>query len=347
MSQVENNKQKQYITNSKKANRIIRFRTLMASGLGFIPIPLLDAAAILSVQLWMLRDISKVYGIPFKKNVARSIIGTLVSNIGTVSILKLIPGINLLGGGAVAMSAGASTYALGKVFTQHFDQGGTLLSFNPVKSRAYFEQVYEESKITVEELKEQEDSFKEADIQALASVATLKKANSELMTTITNLEKQLQESKKERAVALAVAESQTKPKQVVPKAKGKKRKIGKIGRIMLLVVFAALITLALFRFNIIGGGKPNNDNISTGSLGGNPQVIPNNDIVKNDNNSVPETNVIDTTETTNNLPDSINTISDTTNQPIQNNLDSNSVPLGDATGSIPPQDSSSNETLAN
>ena len=33
----------------------------------------------------------------------------------------------------------ASTYAIGKVFVLHFEAGGTLLDFDPLKMRAHFE----------------------------------------------------------------------------------------------------------------------------------------------------------------------------------------------------------------
>lgn len=48
------------------AQKIINQRTLYAAGLGFIPFPLLDAIGITSTQIWMIRDIAKVYRIPFK-----------------------------------------------------------------------------------------------------------------------------------------------------------------------------------------------------------------------------------------------------------------------------------------
>ncbi len=35
--------------------------------------------------------------------------------------------------------AAASTYAVGKIFVQHFESGGTVLSFNPDKVRDYYE----------------------------------------------------------------------------------------------------------------------------------------------------------------------------------------------------------------
>lgn len=102
----------------------------------------------------------------------------------------------------VAVSAGAATYALGKLFTQHFSQGGTLLSFDPVKSQEYFRQLYEEGKITVKELKAQENGFAEVHNQALASTSALKQANEELRATIAALQNQLERGKKDRKYAV-------------------------------------------------------------------------------------------------------------------------------------------------
>lgn len=187
------------IRQKKKANRITLTHTAMATGLGFAPFPLLDAAGILGIQLWMLRRLAKVYDVPFKKNLAKSIIGTLIGNAGSVGLLKLIPGLgNVIGGGMVAISAGAATYALGKLFTQHFGQGGTLLSFDPVKSQEYFRQLYEEGKATVKELKAHEAGIEQVHSQALASTSVLKQANEELKATISSLQNQLEQSNKNR-----------------------------------------------------------------------------------------------------------------------------------------------------
>ena len=40
--------------------------------------------------------------------------------------------------------SGAVTYAIGKVFVQHFEMGGTLLDFNPEKVKKYFREQYEQ-----------------------------------------------------------------------------------------------------------------------------------------------------------------------------------------------------------
>ena len=124
-------------------------------GAGLIPIPVLDLAAIASVQLKMLSDVSKVYEIPFEENRGKALISTLVGFVmersvafGSVSsLLKVIPGVGALAGApTMALSCGAYTWALGKVFIKHFETGGTFLNFDPEQVKEYFKQQFEEGR---------------------------------------------------------------------------------------------------------------------------------------------------------------------------------------------------------
>lgn len=155
-----------------KAEKIIKKCTLYAAGIGFIPIPILDSISIMSLQLWVIKEIAKIYNIPFKKHFVKSLIGTLVGNIGSYSLLKVIPifGISL-GGAAFSISAASATYALGRVFLQHFDQGGTLLDFNPTTSRSFFLKIYNENKQTMERLSKTKEK----------SMISLRNINEQLM----------------------------------------------------------------------------------------------------------------------------------------------------------------------
>ncbi|MFK7983170.1 MAG: YcjF family protein [Saprospiraceae bacterium] len=147
----------QTVERKEAAQKIIRRHILFSAGLGFIPFPIIDAAAILGNQVLMINDISDLYKVPFKKHLVKSFIGSLVSNLGAIGFVKFIPGLgSLLGGATVSAGATAATYALGKIFVQHFDQGGTLLNFDPVKSRKYFQQLHEEGKVAAQSLQEEE-----------------------------------------------------------------------------------------------------------------------------------------------------------------------------------------------
>lgn len=163
------------------AQKIINQRTLYAAGLGFLPFPLLDAIGVTSTQIWMIRDIAKVYDIPFKRHQIKSFIGSIIGNLGAMGILKIVPGLGtLLGGSAVSVSAASTTYALGRVFMQHFDQGGTLLDFNPTKSRAYFQELYSKNRLVVQNLKAKEVKRMTSYKKAVMAIAELKKTNERL-----------------------------------------------------------------------------------------------------------------------------------------------------------------------
>lgn len=124
-------------------------------GAGLIPVPLVDLAAVSGVQLKMLAQISKIYGIPFHQSRGKAAIGSLVGYVlphalsfGLIgSILKAIPVLGVLAGTpAMALFCGAYSWALGRVFIQHFESGGTFLSFKPEEVKEYFKAQFEEGR---------------------------------------------------------------------------------------------------------------------------------------------------------------------------------------------------------
>ena len=65
----------------------------------------------------------------------------------SVSLVKALPGPGwVVGAASVALLGAASTYALGKVFVQHFESGSTFLTFDPAQVKAYYAQQYEQGK---------------------------------------------------------------------------------------------------------------------------------------------------------------------------------------------------------
>lgn len=127
------------LSTREQADRLIKDYAFNSSVTGFIPVPLLDTVALIAVQRLMLLRLSKIYDIPFSKNLAKTLISTLMSGIAPKltgpavgSVIKLIPVIGtVVGGATTAALGGASTYAVGKVFQKHFEEGGSLEDFNP------------------------------------------------------------------------------------------------------------------------------------------------------------------------------------------------------------------------
>ena len=70
------------------------------------------------------------------------------------SLAKAVPGLGTATGMiSVSVLGGATTYAIGNVFMQHFESGGTLLDFEPKKMRAYFSSKLEAGKGVAANLK--------------------------------------------------------------------------------------------------------------------------------------------------------------------------------------------------
>jgi uncharacterized protein (DUF697 family) len=112
---------------------------------GLLPVPFVDLAAVGALQIQMLRVISQIYDVPFSENrgkaVVAGIFGTVIpvsTGVGMASVVKTIPiAGTAIGALATPALAVAATYAIGRVFIQHFASGGTLLDFEPPNYREF------------------------------------------------------------------------------------------------------------------------------------------------------------------------------------------------------------------
>ncbi|MBF0287222.1 MAG: DUF697 domain-containing protein [SAR324 cluster bacterium] len=148
-------------TKELEGNGVIKSNVLWSMGVGLIPFPIVDILGTSAVQLRMLDQLTKLYGIEFSKNWGKSAIGSLVGGLGSnglarvgVSASKMLPFFGtVVGVVASPLASGASTYAIGKIFLQHFASGGTFLDFNPEKVREHFAHLFEEGKLVASNMK--------------------------------------------------------------------------------------------------------------------------------------------------------------------------------------------------
>lgn len=139
----------------KEANRLISKRMVAAAGVGLLQFPLIDITVLTGIQLETVKSLAKIYDVPFSREMGRTAITTLAGGIFSVSsgaflgsLFKMMPFVGQLAGAvSVSAIAGASTYAVGKVFLQHFASGGTFLTFDPQAVRHHFQQEFEQGKI--------------------------------------------------------------------------------------------------------------------------------------------------------------------------------------------------------
>jgi uncharacterized protein (DUF697 family) len=128
-----------------RATKVVERFSFWSGVAGLLPIPFVDLAAVAALQIQMLRLISRVYDVPFSENRGKALIagiaGTIIpasTGVGIASVVKSIPIAGTAVGALVTPAlAMAATYAIGKVFIQHFASGGTLLDFEPPNYREF------------------------------------------------------------------------------------------------------------------------------------------------------------------------------------------------------------------
>ena len=144
------------------ASGIVKNYIMGTVAAGFIPVPIADVTVITGVQLKMLHSLANLYDVKFKNDLGKSVLASLTGGIASTSVgkgvlLSLAKGIPFVGpalaAAAMPAAAGASTYAVGQVFIQHFESGGTFLDFDPDKVKAYFAEQVEKGKLVVADLR--------------------------------------------------------------------------------------------------------------------------------------------------------------------------------------------------
>jgi uncharacterized protein (DUF697 family) len=147
-------------TKEERIDSIIRNHMVWSMGAGLIPVPIADFFAVSAIQLDMIRQIAKIYDIDFSEQAGKASITSLTSSglarLGARAV-KFLPGVGtILGGITMSVLSGASSYALGQVFSKHFATGGTFLDFEPSRVRKFYNEQFEKGKIIAKEIKEEE-----------------------------------------------------------------------------------------------------------------------------------------------------------------------------------------------
>ena len=145
---------------ARHASTIIRNHVILAAASGVIPVNYLDAVALAGVQVRMLNELAKLHRQEFRADIGKSLIGTLLATVTPTSLAGGLVGSYVLRNSLYALPVigplarivtepslnGAFTYALGTTFDRHFASGGTLLTFDPEGTKAYFRTKYDEAR---------------------------------------------------------------------------------------------------------------------------------------------------------------------------------------------------------
>lgn len=128
------------------AESMVRNHALIAAGIGFIPVPFVDFIGLTATQLKLLKSLGNLYGVKFADEYVKKTVASLINGYAPLQfapfLASAIKSVPILGQSAGALSmaslGGGITYGIGKVFIQHFESGGTFLTFDPKKVSDYF-----------------------------------------------------------------------------------------------------------------------------------------------------------------------------------------------------------------
>ena len=111
----------------EKANNVVLGFVATTTATGAVPIPFADAPLLVGQQVAMMVAINKVFGFNIKRDALQSLAvaalgvggATVLGKTFASNLLKLIPGVGSVAGGAVsAGTAGVITLALGKAYIE-------------------------------------------------------------------------------------------------------------------------------------------------------------------------------------------------------------------------------------
>lgn len=119
----------------RQARAIVeRHANLSAIG-GVIPLPVVNVATITAIIVRMVKSLSRLYGVPFQRSRARTIViglmgGAMPTGLATVAtsaLVYVVPGYNLLGLAVSSVTASACARSIGQFFIDCFEQGSTVI----------------------------------------------------------------------------------------------------------------------------------------------------------------------------------------------------------------------------
>lgn len=138
----------------EQVNSLVKTYVISAMAISLVPVPVFDVAALVALQLKMIHSLARRYNVRFSESLAKSLVLSLIGGVLPIaavasagSLLKVVPVAgSLVGGASMSILGGAVTYAVGRIFAEHFASGGTLLTFRPAAVRGRFRDLFKRGK---------------------------------------------------------------------------------------------------------------------------------------------------------------------------------------------------------
>jgi uncharacterized protein (DUF697 family) len=117
-----------------QADAIVERHAIYSAIGGIVPVPIVNVATVAAIIVRMVKALSVLYNIPFKRDRVRTIVIGLMGGFmpnglaaaTTSTLFYIIPGSNLVGLAVSSVTAVACTRSIGQIFVEKFENGATV-----------------------------------------------------------------------------------------------------------------------------------------------------------------------------------------------------------------------------
>jgi uncharacterized protein (DUF697 family) len=142
------------IVTRARTEEIIKNRSLLAAGLGIVPVPIFNCVSVMAVQIAMVQSITRLYNVEVKKSWIKNIIASVLGGLATAGLsgaaARGLGAVPLAGTSLAVLSApalnGLTTYAIGYMFVRYFESSEGFLKTNVKALGDWFKEGFREGR---------------------------------------------------------------------------------------------------------------------------------------------------------------------------------------------------------
>ncbi len=127
----------------QQAEKIIHKHVIWSVLAGSLPITLIDMAGVGLIQLDMLKQLCNLYKCDYNRNMGKAIVSAIIGAGLSKGLSALFGEVSAIERISFSMIAGASTYALGRIFISNFEEGVGLIDIDLKKGEELFTEEFE------------------------------------------------------------------------------------------------------------------------------------------------------------------------------------------------------------
>jgi len=138
----------------KKIQEIIKNRSLLAAGVGLVPVPLFNLVSATVIQIAMVQSITRLCNVEVKKSWVKNIIASVLGGFTSVGLSELavrhLGAVPVIGNSLSVISApainGLTTYAVGYMFLRYFESEDGFVKTNFKALGNWFKEGFKEGR---------------------------------------------------------------------------------------------------------------------------------------------------------------------------------------------------------